>query len=119
MHGLNWMSYRPDHEVQCCPGNVHRAMPNFIGNMWMRTAGGGIIAALYGPGTLHTVAGEPGQPLTIGAQTRYLYQQSVEFRIEPAGRGYARCRAISCSPHRCPSRRGCRPGWRARLRRSS
>ena len=30
MHGLNWMSYRPDHEVQCCPGNLHRAMPNYV-----------------------------------------------------------------------------------------
>ena len=50
MRGLNWMSYRPDHEVQCCPGNLHRAMPNFISKMWMRTADGGIAAALYGPG---------------------------------------------------------------------
>ena len=39
MRGLNWMSYRPDHEVQCCPGNLHRAMPNFVSKMWMRIRG--------------------------------------------------------------------------------
>ena len=82
MRGLNWMSYRPDHEVQCCPGNLHRAMPNYISKMWMRAAEGGIVAALYGPGTLQTTAGET--PVTITAKTRYPYQQSVEFTLQPA-----------------------------------
>ena len=84
MRGLNWMSYRPDHEVQCCPGNLHRAMPNFISRMWMRSADGGIAAALYGPGSLQTTAGEDATPVTITAVTRYPYQQSVEFTIQPA-----------------------------------
>ena len=83
MRGLNWMSYRPDHEVQCCPGNLHRAMPNFISQMWMRTPVGGIAAALYGPGTLQTTAGENDTPLTIRAETRYPFQQSIEFSIQP------------------------------------
>ena len=84
MRGLNWMSYRPDHEVQCCPGNLHRAMPNFISKMWMRSPEGGVVAALYGPGVLHTTVGGDETPLTITAQTRYPYQQSVEMTVLPA-----------------------------------
>jgi len=84
MRGLNWMSYRPDHEVQCCPGNLHRAMPNFISRMWMRSADGGITAALFGPGSLQTTAGKDETPVTIMAVTRYPFQQSVEFSIRPA-----------------------------------
>ncbi len=84
MRGLNWMSYRPDHEVQCCPGNVHRALPNFVSRMWLRSADGGIVAALYGPGSLRTTVGAAQTPVTITARTRYPYQQSVEFSIQPA-----------------------------------
>lgn len=84
MRGLNWMSYRPDHEVQCCPGNLHRAMPNFISKMWMRAADGGIMAALYGPGELHTTVGTAKTPVAITASTRYPYQQEIRFSIQPA-----------------------------------
>ncbi len=84
MRGLNWMSYRPDHEVQCCPGNLHRAMPNFVSRMWMRSASGGIVAALYGPGALETTAGVEETPVKITAQTRYPYQEAIEFSIQPA-----------------------------------
>ena len=84
MRGLNWMSYRPDHEVQCCPGNLHRAMPNFVSHMWMRSADGGIAAALYGPGSLQTILGADETPVKISANTRYPYQEAVEFTIQPA-----------------------------------
>ncbi len=84
MRGLNWMSYRPDHEVQCCPGNVHRAMPNYVARMWLRTPDGGIAAALYGPGILHTTAGAAATPVTVTARTRYPFEQAVEFTLEPA-----------------------------------
>jgi hypothetical protein len=83
MHGLNWMSYRPDHEVQCCPGNVHQAMPNYISKMWMRTVEGGIAAMLYGPGMLQTTAGASQTPVKITANTRYPYGQGIEFLIQP------------------------------------
>jgi uncharacterized protein len=83
MRGLNWMSYRPDHEVQCCPGNLHRAMPNFVSKMWMRSADGGIVAALYGPGELRSTAGASQTPVTVTAHTCYPYQQSVEFLVQP------------------------------------
>jgi uncharacterized protein len=83
MCGLNWMSYRPDHEVQCCPGNLHRTMPNFIHRMWMRTEDGGVMAAMYGPGDLHTTVGKSQTPLTINASTEYPYQQEINFLVDP------------------------------------
>jgi hypothetical protein len=83
MKGLNWMAYRPDHEVQCCPGNLHRAMPNYVARMWMRTPGRGIAATLYGPGSLRTTAGPRKTPVTIHAQTRYPFEQAVEFTVTP------------------------------------
>jgi hypothetical protein len=88
MRGLNWMSYRPDHEVQCCPGNLHRAMPNYVSKMWMRSNFGaqsdnGIVAVLYGPGSLTTTVGESNTPVTITALTRYPYEQSIVFSVHP------------------------------------
>jgi len=83
MRGLNWMSYRPDHEVQCCPGNLHRAMPNFISKMWMRAVDGGIMAVLYGPGELNTIIGDAKTPVTVIASTRYPYEQQIRFSIRP------------------------------------
>jgi len=83
MRGHNWMAYRPDHEVQCCPGNLHRTMPNFIHRMWMRADDGGIMAALYGPGELRTTVGKTKTPVTITATTRYPYQQEIGFTVQP------------------------------------
>jgi len=83
LRGFNWMMYRPDHEVQCCPGNVHRAMPNFASRMWLRDAQGALVAALYGPGSLHTTAGSEGVPVTIATDTRYPFEQVVEFTVTP------------------------------------
>lgn len=79
MRGLNWMAYRPDHEVQCCPGNVHRTMPNYLSRMWMKSKDGTLTAVLYGPGILNTTVGNDAVPLTLTTQTRYPFQESLTF----------------------------------------
>jgi len=76
------MSYRPDHEVQCCPGNVHRAMPNYVARQWMKGSETELIAALYGPCRLQTHLA--GVPVSIMARTAYPSQQAIEFDIQPA-----------------------------------
>lgn len=81
MRGMNWMSYRPDHEVQCCPGNVHRALPNYAARMWLKRDEDELVAALYGPGRLHTRLG--GVRTTVEAQTTYPCEQAVEFVVIP------------------------------------
>jgi hypothetical protein len=87
LRGFNWMMYRPDHEVQCCPGNLHRAMPNYVGRMWLRapddTPSGGIVAALYGPGSIHTRLGAEQIPVTIRAETAYPFEQAITFTLTP------------------------------------
>jgi uncharacterized protein len=82
--GDNRMSFRPGHPVQCCTGNIQRAMPNFIERMWMR--GGGdradeIAAVLFGPGRLETRVA--GKRLTIQEDTRYPFEEAVRFTLFP------------------------------------
>ena len=48
-YGSTWMQYRPTHETECCAGNVHRILPNYIARMWMKDKNGEAVAALYGP----------------------------------------------------------------------
>ncbi len=72
--------YRPDHFPSCCPGNVHRAMPNFIARMWMRDADGAPVAALYGDseasGNYH------GTPWRIREKTAYPFGEKIQFVFE-------------------------------------
>lgn len=81
MRGFNWMSYRPDHEVQCCPGNVHRAMPNYAARQWLKYSDTEIIAALYGPSEIQTQL--KGVPVTIIERTSYPAEQAIEFDVQP------------------------------------
>lgn len=82
--GDNRMAYRPGHPVQCCTGNIQRAMPNFVERMWMVGKPGPeheIAAALFGPGRLDTQVA--GTPLTIQSDTRYPFEQTVRFIVSP------------------------------------
>jgi uncharacterized protein len=82
--GDNRMSYRPGHPVQCCTGNIQRAMPNFVERMWMRGQGDQadeITAALFGPSRLETRVA--GVPLTIQEDTRYPFEETVHFNLTP------------------------------------
>ena len=82
MRGFNWMSYRPDHEVQCCPGNIQRAMPNYVARQWLKRGEEEIIAALYGPGRIQTRLG--GVPVEIETDTDYPAAQAIDFILRPA-----------------------------------
>ncbi len=79
--GDNRMSFRPGHPVQCCTGNIQRAMPNYVEHMWMRGPGedGDVIAMMFGPSIFEgTIAG--GQ-VRIEQDTAYPFEQSVAFRV--------------------------------------
>lgn len=71
-------SYRPEFITQCCTGNVHRMIPNYVARMWMRDAQGGIAAVLYGPGKLAT------KDLTITETTDYPFDGKIDFAFECA-----------------------------------
>lgn len=48
-YGSTWSQYRPTHETECCAGNMHRFLPNYVSRMWLKDAAGAPVAALYGP----------------------------------------------------------------------
>lgn len=70
--------------VKCCPGEVNRAMPNFVSRMWMGAPGGGLAATLYGPCRVTVPVGAKGQKVTVVEETGYPFTESITFRIEAA-----------------------------------
>lgn len=82
--GRKHMSYRPRPGTPCCPGNVHRIMPNYAARMWMRHADDGIVAALYGPSLLTTTVGESEMQVTLRQETQYPFEEQVTFHVDLA-----------------------------------
>jgi len=72
------MAYRPGSNVQCCAGNVHRFLPNYVARMWMRdVATGGLAATLYGPATVRTTV--HGAAVTIKEETGYPFDGTIRL----------------------------------------
>jgi len=80
--GRQWMSYRPNPGTECCPGEVNRIMPNYVARMWMRDAGNGLVAALYGPSEIRAQVGAAGQEVTITEETTYPFSEEITFTIQ-------------------------------------
>lgn len=80
--GQTWMAYRPTHETECCAGNVHRMMPNYVSRMWMEGARENeLVAALYGPSTIrHELSN--GECITLHEETHYPFSEQIRFRFE-------------------------------------
>lgn len=81
-HGMasTHISFRPNPATECCPGNVHRAMPAYAGRMWLSDGRGGIIAALYGPSTVCVRAGAAN--VVITEETNYPFSDDITFRFQ-------------------------------------
>ncbi len=84
--GDNRMEYRPGHPVQCCTGNLQRALPNYVDRMWMRGHDGRdeIVAALFGPSRIQVRLGDTA--VTIEELTRYPFEPHVGFTVTPERR---------------------------------
>jgi hypothetical protein len=72
--------FRANHSAQCCPGNVHRAMPNYILRQWMLDSENGPVAALYGPSVFSGVFN--GTAYVIEEETEYPYSEMISFRLK-------------------------------------
>ncbi|MBP5274464.1 MAG: glycoside hydrolase family 127 protein [Abditibacteriota bacterium] len=72
-----WMSYRPKPGTECCSGNVHRAMPCYISEMWAENAEGGVFAALYGASEYTARNGA-----VITEDTDYPFDETVSFSVK-------------------------------------
>ena len=74
-YGSTWMQYRPTHETECCAGNVHRFLPNYVSRMWLKDAEGAPVAALYGPSAVDFGWAK------ITEETRYPADGKIVFRF--------------------------------------
>ena len=79
-YGLTWMAYRPIHETECCIGNLHRYMPNYVARMWLKDKKGHPVAALYGPSSVVYDLGE-GVTVKIDEITQYPFEEQVKFKF--------------------------------------
>lgn len=73
-------TYRPNPATECCPGNIHRAMPNYIARMWLDDGRGGVVAACYGPSAITVGSGRSA--LRIVQETNYPFDDRVAFHFE-------------------------------------
>lgn len=78
MHGRTWMQYRPVHQVECCVGNVHRAMPNYVARMWMMSGPDELVAAMYGPSKVGFNLSD-GSRCTVNEKTEYPFSDEITF----------------------------------------
>ncbi len=78
------MSYRPNHDVACCAGQVNRIMPNFAARMWLSAAPDTIVAAMYGPSRITARLGKPAHKFSIEQQTDYPFSERIDFTIHTA-----------------------------------
>ncbi len=79
--GTPWMAYRPNHDTECCPGTVNRAMPNFAARMWMTDGAGGLVAACYGPSRVTAPVGTKHEEVTVVEETDYPFSDRVDFQV--------------------------------------
>jgi len=79
MRGNDSMAYQPSSWVKCCPGNINRAMPNYIARMWMKDAKGQPVIAMYGPST--ATYDINGEELKITQQTLYPFEEQITFKL--------------------------------------
>ncbi len=81
-HGTGYahVSYRPNPATECCPANVHRAMPALIGRAWMQEGADHLIAALYGPSVYD--GRMQGHCVRVRQETAYPFDDQVTFHFE-------------------------------------
>jgi hypothetical protein len=80
-HGIAFGPLACD-KVLCCIGASNRILPYYLANMWMATGDDGLAATLYGPCTVHALAG-PRVPVKVVCATDYPFNESVRMTVEP------------------------------------
>ena len=84
-HGSTWMAFRPTHQTECCAGNVHRIMPNYVARMWMRGSGDEIAACMYGPSEIDFTTSK-GDTVHITEETGYPFDGNIGFSFSTEGK---------------------------------
>jgi len=71
------------HGHRCCQHNGGHGWPYFNNHLWYATAGDGLAAYMYAPCTV-TAKVAAGVEVTIEEQTRYPFEEVIEFVVKPA-----------------------------------
>ena len=79
--GTDWMQYMPYHQVECCAGNVHRIMPDYVSRMWLMNGPDNVVAALFGPSKLRVRLSD-GSNCRITEKTEYPFSDDIDFLFE-------------------------------------
>jgi hypothetical protein len=66
----------------CCTANMHQGWPKFVSHLWMKTADGGLAAALYAPSVVQTNLG--GQSVRVELATDYPFSETLTFNVDCA-----------------------------------
>lgn len=80
--GQKWMSFRPNPGTECCPGEVNRAMPNYVLRQFMADDKGNIAAVFYGPQTINALCGKEGIKTQIKQETAYPFSPDISFYFD-------------------------------------
>ena len=100
------LAYRTGHDTECCTGNIHRMLPNYVKRMWMvDRQSNGIAATLYGPGSVTAQVGEEtaGRPDHRDDQLSVLREHRIHGVYRETGRIHtfaSHSRVVRRSDHR-------------------
>ncbi|MCP4592636.1 MAG: transcriptional initiation protein Tat, partial [bacterium] len=83
-NGGEMLSYNP-HSYRCCQHNVAHGWPYYAEHLWMATPDNGLAAVLYAASEVTAKVG-PGQEVTLKAQTRYPFEDSIRFIVNTEDR---------------------------------
>lgn len=75
--------FRSDHSAQCCSGNIHKILPNYILRSWLLDSENAPVAALYGESVVTGVFG--GQNYRIEEKTDYPCDETIRFEFSCEG----------------------------------
>ena len=65
----------------CCTANFHQGWPKLTQHLWMRSADGGLVAALYAPCSVSTRVGSSRVSLRV--TTDYPFRETIRIRVDP------------------------------------
>ena len=66
----------------CCTCNMHQGWPKLVQNLWYATPDAGLAALLYAPSEVEATVAD-GVRVRIIEETRYPFEETVQFKIEP------------------------------------
>ncbi len=89
LHNKPWTTNGPESNLYglepnfgCCTANFHQGWPKLAGSLWMRSADGGLAAALYAPCEVQTSVA--GQSVHLAVETEYPFRETVRITVTPS-----------------------------------